>query len=82
MADEIDNPKSGFGLIKLEARVSRLEEKHDEATKAIEKLADKVDALAESIKRASWIVVGGGGVLYFLISGQLPKIIGMAGAVS
>ena len=68
-------------LIKLEARVLRLEEKHDDAIAVIKKLTEKVDALGQSIQRASWIVVGGGGVLYFLISGQLPKILGLAGGV-
>ena len=66
-------------FVELKSRVSRLEEKHDEAIGVIRKLTEKVDALGQSIQRASWIVVGGGGVLYFLISGQLPKLLGLAG---
>jgi outer membrane murein-binding lipoprotein Lpp len=76
---KFDRRSADVNLIKLQARVERLEEKHDDATKAIEKLASKVDMLGDSIKKASWIVVGGAGVLYFLISGQLPKLIGLGG---
>jgi len=35
---------SEVNFVKLESRVLRLEEKHDESTRVIEKLASKVDA--------------------------------------
>jgi hypothetical protein len=84
--DEISKPERRTtvdfaSFVELKSRVSRLEEKHDDAIAVIKKLTEKVDALGQSIQRASWIVVGGGGVLYFLISGQLPKILGLAGGV-
>ena len=63
-----------------EHRFKRIEEKHDDAIKAIDKLSSKVEALGESIKRAAYIGVGGGGVIYFLASGLLPKIIAAGGA--
>jgi hypothetical protein len=66
-------------FIRLESRVKRLEEKHDEALGAIKALTAKVDDLSKSVQKAAWVLVGGGGAVYFLISGNLQSILGMAG---
>jgi hypothetical protein len=85
-SDSVDEKDSADIRHKLEIyqrdtehRFLRIEEKHDDAIKAIDKLSSKVEALGESIKRAAYIGVGGGGVIYFLSSGLLPKIITAGG---
>lgn len=81
MTDAVqDRRSSDVNYVKLEARIERLEEKHDDIVKVIEKLATKVDALSSSIQKASWVIVGGGGVVYFLMSGKLPHILALGGA--
>ncbi len=64
----------------VDHRIKRIEEKHDEAIRAIEKLSSRVESLGETIKRAVYVGVGGGGVIYFLASGMLPKILATGGA--
>lgn len=78
-----DEPKQSLlndaNFIRLEGRVRRLEEKHDEALEAIRALTAKVDDLSQNVRKAAWILVGGGGVIYFLISGNLQSILKLGG---
>ena len=67
--------------VRLEARIDRLEEKHTDTVVAIEKLTAKVDDLGLAIRRASWVIVGGGSATYFLMSGQLAQLLGIATVV-
>jgi hypothetical protein len=64
----------------VDHRIRRIEEKHDDAIKAIDKLSSRVESLGETIKRAVYVGVGGGGVIYFLASGMLPKILAAGGS--
>jgi phage-related minor tail protein len=62
-------------VIKLDGRVTRLEEKFIEVSQAVNKLADKVEDLGNQIKRATYLIVGGAAVISMLATGTLANII-------
>lgn len=61
--------------VEFSNRLGRLEEKHTEAVSAIKGLVEKLESLSERFKKFMYIGVGGGGVIYFLSSGQLASIV-------
>lgn len=71
----LDHVAKATDFVELKGRVNRLEEKYDDLVKVLDKLATKVDNLGLQIQKASFTIIGGAGVIAFLMSGALGHIL-------